>query len=299
MPATSHPIALCRLLLAASLPALLTLAAHAQGTADGSASLYARPPLAWIQAAAVHEIPIITQVSPYIRYHELYQGNKGAELRDVIESTDGSVARLLARNGQPLTADQDAAERARLQHLLDKPSDYYRHHDDDASDKKRAVTLVNQLSRAMIYTYAPDQTPAPGHPTPQVVIDYRPDPTYHPPDTASQALQGASGRIWLDAASGRMVRMHADVNRDINFGWGLLARIYKGGSLDFEQVDTGPRWIFTRLDEHFDFRALLIKTVRVNTHIVSTNYSQIQPMRFQDAIHILLAEPIPAQCPCY
>jgi len=95
------------------------------------------------------------------------------------------------------------------------------------------------------------------------------------------------------------VRMHADVHKDIDFGWGLVARIYHGGSLDFEQTDAGPRWVFSRLDEQFNVRAFLFRTVRVNTHIQSSGYKPVEPMRFQDAIRLLLDETIPAQCPCH
>ncbi|HEY0309044.1 MAG TPA: hypothetical protein VGB94_12855 [Acidobacteriaceae bacterium] len=259
-----------------------------------------RTPLQWVSAAAALELPMVRLENPYLRYHMLYQGNKGIELRDEIESRDGMVARLIALNGQPLTPEKDAAERARLQYLLDNPQDFYDHHKTDQDGKNLAVELIQQLPHAMFFTYAADQTPAGHFPGSQVVIDFTPDPAFKPKTTKGEALRGLAGRIWIETNTGHMVRMHATIIKDTNIGWGILARIYKGGVLDLEQTDTGHnhRWVFSRLDEHITVRALLVKTINVNVKLQSSGYQPIQSLRFQDAIHILLDTPLPTHCPC-
>ena len=255
-------------------------------------------PQQWVAAAAVQELPMIQYDVPYLRFHMLYDGAKGLELRDEIESRDGMVARVISRNGQPLTPEEDAAERARLQHLLDDPSDFYNHHKHDQADKNRAVMLVKLLPQAMLFNYAADQTPTPGSSAPQVVIDYKPDPAFKPPNLESEALQGLSGRIWIDMDSMHMVRMHADVTTEISFGWGLLARIYRGGTLDLDQTDAGPRWMYQRLDEHLSVRALVVKSISVNVKLQEGDYSPVAAMGYQDAIRALLSTPAPTRCPC-
>jgi hypothetical protein len=256
-------------------------------------------PRQWIAAGAAAELPIILNDLPYMRYHLLTQNDKGTDLRDQIESRNGTVGRLIARNGRPLTTAEDDAERARLQRLIDHPSDFYHHHRNDQQSKDRAAALVRQMPAAMFFSFAPDQSPVPSDPHPQVVIDYRPDPAYSPPDIASQALRGITGRIWIDTTTARIVRMHADISGDLNFGWGILAHISRGGSLDLDQVDAGPRWIYSRLDEHITMRALIFKSIRINILMATGAYSTIPPMSFQDAARALLNTPLPAHCPCY
>jgi hypothetical protein len=289
------------LLLAASLLCACSVlrAQPAAAAASDNAAAPARTPQQWIDAAAAHELPMIRLELPYMRYHMLYQGDKGLELRDEIESRDGMVARLIALDGQPLTPEKDAAERARLQHLLDNPSDFYNHHKHDQDGKNLAVELLLQFAQAMIFTFAPDQSPAANHSGPQVVIDFKPDPAFKPRTTRGAALKGLAGRIWIDKNSGHMVRMHASITGDTNIGWGILARIYKGGSLDLEQADGGTRWMFSRLDEHITVRALLVKTININVKLQSRGYHSVENMRFQEAIHLLLNTPLPPQCPCY
>ena len=46
---------------------------------------------------------------------------KGDQTRDVIESKDGSVARLILKNGQPLPDALDKAERQRLNDMIASP----------------------------------------------------------------------------------------------------------------------------------------------------------------------------------
>ena len=47
--------------------------------------------------------------------------------RDIIESNDGTVARLILRDGRPLTDEEDKAERQRLNDMLASPSDFAKH----------------------------------------------------------------------------------------------------------------------------------------------------------------------------
>ncbi|HXB62873.1 MAG TPA: hypothetical protein VNU94_08510 [Acidobacteriaceae bacterium] len=279
--------------LSASLPAIAQPAQHIPARPDP----LSRTPQQWIDAAAAHEVPMIQYDLPYLRFHMLYKGEKGLELRDEIESRDGMVARVISKNGRPLTPAEDAAERDRLQHLLENPSEFYNHHKHDQQDKNHAAMLVKLLPRAMLFTYAADQTPAPNDSGPQVVLDYKPNPAFKPPSMESEALQGISGRIWIDTASEHMVRMHADVISDVSFGWGLVGRLYRGGKLDLDQTDAGPRWMFQRLNEQVSARVVIVK-VNTNVQLEENGYSTVPAMGFQDAIRILLNTPLPAQCPC-
>jgi hypothetical protein len=277
--------------------ALPALAQH-QPTATPKPDPLSRTPQQWVAASVAGELPMIQYDVPYFRFHMLYQGEKGLELRDEIESRDGMIARVISKAGQPLTPEQDQAERSRLQDLIDNPSEFYGHHRHDQADKNRAAMLVKLLPQAMLYTYAADQTPASNSTAPQVVIDYKPNPAFKPPNIEAEALQGLSGRIWIDMSSLHMVRMHADVTSNVSFGWGLLARIYKGGTLDLDQTDAGARWMFQRAEEHLTVRALLVKTLNVNVTLQEDHYTTINPMNFQDAARVLLATPLPTHCPC-
>lgn len=260
-----------------------------------NSSLSSLPARTWAEQAAAKEIEIILHSGSFIRYRQRTIDSRRDELRDVIESRDGTVARLLMRNNRPLTAEEDQAERDRLSGLIDHPSDFQKHVRSDANGKKQAVDLIKLMPEAMIYTYASDQTPSPNSKAPQVVLDYAPDPKFNPPTTESQALSGLRGRIWIDAKAKTIVRMNGDVFQSVNFGWGMLAHIYPGGKVDLEQTDAlGDRWNMTNFHEQVTVKALMLKTITVNSEVHSFDFQQLpSAMSYQDAIHLLLNTPLP------
>ncbi len=254
-------------------------------------------PQQWVQAASLHEQSIIQNDGEFpLRYRTRKIDAKGDTTREVIESRQGTVARLIERNGQPITAEEDKAEQSRLQDILKSPGDFVRHHSKDASARGYSTGLVKLLPTAMRLSYTPGQPQPPGASpsSPQVVIDYEPDPNFKPPTTVSQILTGIAGRFWIDQRTGRLTRAEARVLQPVNFGWGVLAQIHAGGTILFEQTEVAPdRWAYSHLDEHVVIRELLFKTVPENTTMTSSDFRLLPaPLSVQDAVHTLLSMPI-------
>src|ERR1700761_8986553 len=128
----------------------------------GDASLLSAPPRSWVVDAAANELIAIHHKDSYLRYRNRVVNEHGDQTRDVAESRDGTVARLVLREGKPLTADQDKAERERLSDLGASPSTYMKHVKNGENDRKMADRLVPLMADAMIYTYVPGQ-PQSGH----------------------------------------------------------------------------------------------------------------------------------------
>ncbi|SFS21658.1 hypothetical protein SAMN05421771_4282 [Granulicella pectinivorans] len=281
------------------------MALQAQPSADSKplspqsahALLLSVPPRTWAFDAANNEIPVIDHPGQYLRYRMHVIDAKGDQLRDVIESKDGTVARLIERDGRALTEDEDKWEQQRLNDMIAAPDKYKRHVSGDVSGKKRAVELIKMLPDAMVFSYAPGQPQLPDFPGEQVVLDYKPNPGWHPPTTTSEALTGLAGRVWIDARTHHMVRMEGDIFQGVNLGWGMLAHIYPGGKLMLQQTptqnDPNTRWIFSHFTEQLTVRALMLKTFRENSRVSSEGYTPVPAMPYQEAIKTLLATPLP------
>jgi hypothetical protein len=270
-----------------------SLAAQPRSTTT-SPSLLAVPPRTWAVDAVNNEIPVIEHPGQYLRYRMHVIDAKGDQLRDVIESRDGTVARLIERDGRALTEDEDKWEQQRLNEMIAAPEKYKRHVGGDVSGKKRAVELIRMLPDAMVFEYVPGQPQLPEFPGEQVVLDYKPNPAWHPPSTTSEALTGLQGRVWIDVHTRHMVRMEGDIFQAVNLGWGMLAHIYPGGKVMLEQTPVeGSRWIFSRFNEQITVRALMLKTFREDSHVTTETYTTVQSMPYQEAIKTLLASPLP------
>jgi len=279
--------------LAAVLPALCCCAG-AQTTphaADLSAS-----PLSWAEAATANEQRIIDDDGNFpLRYRMRKIDAKNDTTREIIESRQGTVARLVQRNGQPITADEDAAERERLNGLLNSPSDFLKHHKRDNAARSYSLQLVREMPRAMIYTYTPGQPQLPNFFDSQVVLDFTPDPHYHPPSIITEALTGLQGRVWIDRKSKHVLRIEGRVIKAFDFGWGMLARVYPGGTIEFEQANAGAdRWTYAHLREDITIREMMVKTVRQHAAMDAADFQILPaPVDYQEAIRLLLAMPIP------
>ena len=252
------------------------------------------PAKSWAEAAAANEQRIIRDDGQFpLRYRIRKVDAKNDTTRDMIESRQGAVGRLVQRNGQPLSATEDAAERERLNGLLTSPKDFMKHHKRDETTRNYSVQLVGELPGAMLFTYAPGQPQRPSFATPQVVIDFTPDPTYKSQSMITQMLTGLEGRAWIDRSSLRVLRIEGRVLHPIDIGWGMVAKVFPGGTIELEQVNAGSdRWTFSHLRSNLTIREMMVKTVQQRTAMDAAAFKILPaPVDFQDAIRLLLATP--------
>ncbi|MGH9595966.1 MAG: hypothetical protein ACRD3K_04120, partial [Edaphobacter sp.] len=180
-------MALGPLLLMHAVAGSAGLAQSTDATKNSSAdalSLLSAPPRSWAVDAAANELVALHHKGSYLRYRMETINEKGDQVRDVIESKDGTVARLILRDGTPLTAEQDASERQRLMDMIASPAAYAKHEKSTESEKTMADKLAPMMADAMINTYTPGQ-PQSGRNggALEVVLDYKPNQKWVPPST--------------------------------------------------------------------------------------------------------------------
>ena len=265
------------------------------GQDSGNPPLPSISPHALAAEAAANELVALHHKGSYLRYRMETVNERGEQVRDVIESKDGTVARLILKDGKPLTPEQDKAERQRLNDMIASPAAFAKHVKNTESEKSMADKLVPMIADAMINTYTPGQAQSGRNGgAPEIVLDYKPNPKFVPPSTEAQALTGLEGRVWIDAKTHYVVRMEGTIFRPVNFGWGMIAHIYPGGKLVMNQTNAGDnRWIFTDFSMELSVRALMVKKLDIRSSAKASNYQKLGPMSYQDAIHLLLETPLP------
>jgi hypothetical protein len=265
----------------------------------GAQDMLSIPARTWAVDAANNEVLVIQHPGSYLRYRMHIIDEKGDQTRDQIETADGSVARLILRDGHALTPDQDAAERERLNYLLNSPSAYARHIKNETANKKQGFDILKLMPDAMLWSYAANQPQPPNQPAgdpPLVVLDFKPNPKWSPPTMLSEGLTGLEGRVWIDSSTRRMVRFEGDIFQPVNIGLSVLGHLYPGGKILAEQTNVGSqRWIVEHIDMQLAVRVLMVKTVNVHTRY-DTSRDTFQPvpsMTYKQAIKILLDTPLP------
>ena len=147
--------------------------------------------------------------------------------REIIETGDGDVARLVAINGQPLSAEANQAELERLHTLANHPEIQQHRHQRGAErygsreppDAPPAGCLPVSLPRngglrcgAMLSSELLSQS---------ALRSARCGGGYLP-------RHGRRG-YWIDQAQERLTRLDAHLIANVDFGWGILGRLDKGG----------------------------------------------------------------------
>lgn len=267
----------------------------------------AEPARTWAADCANNEVQVIQHPGSNLRYRFHTITEKGDQLRDQIETPDGTLSRLIQRDGRPLTPDEDAAERSRLNDLLDSPSTFARHTRHEQEGRNMGDRLLNLMPDAMLWDYAPGQPPIPTPAssqrptdTPLVVLDFKPNPQWSPPTMESEFLTGLEGRVWIDTRTHRLVHLEADLFRAVNIGFGMVAHIYPGGTVSLDQIavpnstqSNTQRFIVVHVVEQITVRAFMVKTVKQSLLFDSTDIQTIPPMTYQQAIKLLLDTPLP------
>ena len=248
----------------------------------------------WADDAVKNEIKVIEAADKVpLRYRQRKVGPKGDTTREVLVSRDGNVARLVEKDGQPLTAEEDADERARLNDALASPDEFAKHHRRDTEMRDSVVKVVEMMPQAMLYSFAPGQPQLKGSEG-LVVLDFKPNPEFHPPTMLADCLTGLEGRVWIDPRTHYLQRIEARVLRPVNMGFGILAKIFPGGTLALDQVNLGgEHWVYSHLDEHLTARVLMVKNYPENNVITSWDFHPMPSLlSYQDGIRTLLAMPV-------
>jgi hypothetical protein len=120
-------------------------------------------------------------------------------------------------------------------------------------------------------------------------MSFTPNPNFNPPDTESELLRGAAGEVWIDQQQERLTRLDAHFTSDVEFGFGILARLNRGSTVSLEQSDIGGHdWELTGLQLHVSGKILLFKQYSSQLHETMSHFSPVTPgIGYRDAIQLL------------
>lgn len=227
-----------------------------------------------VQRALAIELRSAQDKSHPMRYRLRKGSPRLNTTKDLVETQDGTVARLIAVNDRPLDPPQELKEQQRLQALLADPARQTHRRLGQEADTARALKVLRALPDAFVYSYA-------GHITvngvPLQRFAFEPNPAYNPPDLETEALTALSGQIWIDPVSGRVQHLEGHLVHDVDFGWGILGRLYKGGWITIDQADVGGGvWRIVRFQMNMSAR-VVIRTRNFQTIEETSHFAPVPP----------------------
>ena len=207
--------------------------------------------------------------------------------RQIIETRDGAVARLLLVNDIAPSPSDRQKDDARLDGLLADPSRQARRKQGEQNDTARALKVLRVLPKAFLFQYAGTVPNSSG------TIErytFKPNPKFTPSDLELIVLTAMTGELQIDAVHERAVRLEGHLGQDVDFGWGILGRLYKGGWLVIEQGDVGDgQWRILRFKMEMSGR-VFIKTRSFDTAEEQSQFAPVPAsLTYQQAIEMLRA----------
>jgi hypothetical protein len=209
--------------------------------------------------------------------------------KEMIETKDGDVARLIAVGDKPLSPDAEAAEIQRLNTLLAHPELQAHRQKREQADTNRANEMIRLLPTAFLYHF---EGMIDGPNGPCYRLSMVPNPNFNPPDREAEVYHGMAGELWIDQKQERMVKLNVHLIADVNFGWGIIGKLFKGGTILVEQKDVGEdHWEQDLLRLNLQGRILMIKSLTIDTTEQESDFSPVPAdWTYQDAVRALLSE---------
>jgi hypothetical protein len=214
-----------------------------------------------------HEVDAELHDKALWSYRELKAEDGKQKLYSVYQTKDGEIDRLVAVNGQPLTPQESGAEDARIAKLIHHPAEMTQQQRKESEDADRARNLLKMFPDAFRFQYES----ASGN---LVKLHFTPNPKFHVEGHPAQVFHHLEGVIALDTEHKRLVSIDGKLTSRVEFGWGMLGHLDRGGIFKVEQKEVSPGyWEVTQMQVDMKGKALFFKSV--GTHEDET-YSEFR-----------------------
>jgi hypothetical protein len=187
----------------------------------------------------------------------------------VVETAMGKVRLLLAEDGKPLSAERQAAERARLADIAAHPEAFQRRAQVLNNDEQHAEQMLALLHKAFLL----DEPHTEGG---DVRIGYRPDPAYQPKTVEERVLHAMSGAVLVDEQTMQLHRIEGKIPADVSLGYGILGTVHAGSSFSTtHEMEPGGEWKDALVNTAIEGKAILFKEIGKNEHVVHSEFKQL------------------------
>jgi hypothetical protein len=203
------------------------------------------------------------------QYREEKRVASQTTIQQEVETRSGIVFRVLARQGRPLDPAAQKKETDRLNSLVRNTAEQARMRQESQAEEQRLERLIGAMPEAFLYTYD-------GMAEGNLRLSFRPNPAYNPQTYEARVYHGLAGEILIQPQRKRLVKIDAHIMTEIDFGYGLLGRVEKGGTFQIEREQVAEnRWKTSLLEVHISGRVVLFKAISKDQREVRSNFQPV------------------------
>jgi hypothetical protein len=200
----------------------------------------------------------------------------------VAETNAGKIRLLVAEDGQALSGERLAAERARMAEIAANPEGFRRRSQALKDDEKHAKEMLELLPKAFLFGSVRQEGEF-------LRIDFRPNPAYEPQSMEERVIHGMTGSLLVDPHGMRLRGIAGRLPEDVSIGFGLIATIKAGSHFDTtRQLVYGNEWKTQMLDTDVNGRAIFFKAIGKKEHAEHSDFKVLpHDMSVPDAVAML------------
>jgi hypothetical protein len=189
------------------------------------------------------------------------------DVLEVAETKQGDLTRLIAKGGQPLSAEQRAEEDKRTEAFINNSQQQKRRQQEQNEDIRKARQLLALLPDALNFSFAERNGDT-------AKLNFQPNPAFHPPSRAAHTFQEMEGQLIVDEKQKRLMEIHGHLENAVHFG--ILGHLDPGGTFDVRQQEVAPNhWEITFLKVNMKGKALFFKNIDVQQHEMRSDFRQV------------------------
>ncbi len=205
----------------------------------------------------------------------MYRDENGVPNRNtlklVIQTAQGDLSTTVETDGHPLPQEQQKADEQRMDAFVHDASLRHQQKQSHEQDAAKASALTKMLPDAFLWTYA-------GQNGTETTLHFKPDPQFKPPTREARVFAAMEGTMVVDTEQKRIKELKGKLTRDVNFGYGLLGKLEKGGTFEIERQQIAPRiWAITATHVHIHGHALIFKSIGEEQDEVTSHYHPTPP----------------------
>jgi len=218
-------------------------------------------PIELVREASRNEIRA-NDIQQYYMFRDTVEYKDHSITKEIVRTPQGGLTSTLLINGRPLSADDRKKDDDKVRKFANDPDARRRRREANKADDKRAETMLTSLPDAFLYTYAGTDRGPNGEEL--VHLKFRPNPNFNPPNHETAVYQGMQGDMTIDRHAKRIAKIDGTLFKDVDFGWGILGKLYKGGKFLIVQRDVGSgHWEEVEESLHFYGKILMFKSLTV------------------------------------
>jgi hypothetical protein len=179
--------------------------------------------------------------------------------------------RLIARDGVPVpSAELAETDRRHQAELGASAAEQNKRQRQEAEDRRDRQALVDEFFRLFDFRIAGRET---FNGRAAILVDFTPRAGLTASSRTASVAQKFAGRAWVDEQDLEVIRVDAKSTEDVNYGFGMFARIFKGTTVSWERRKVDDQaWVPARLEIRADARVLLFRRLGLHRITDYLNY---------------------------